>query len=343
MSPCTQSTNDPLGKHEGQSGPDIVSGPTKLPWDEPEPPPRSTAAFEPLSKSSPNNLPHFFSTSLDPVRKQPYSISRASVTPLEVHLSDKDLARIQDGNTNLGMQVPASKLPSKVDISGTARSSADFVSFSGDSSGTLTSVYDEQDYRRQTAQQRQSGHTTDPGNSILESKTEHLMMGYIQLGGTFSVDTSLLSTSAFDEARRKGIVGDQGGGGLVRDDPNQRGSGIFGALHWGKLASPLEGLLGGSHLSSINDSKAYEGSVPIISTPQSILFVNLHLHPGESKAFEYSYHLPEGIPPTHEGKAIKINYQLTIGTQSFLAKDKKHHVQHIDIPFRVLPGITGMS
>ena len=226
-------------------------------------------------------------------------------------------------------------------MSVTPRSSAEFVSFSGNSSESLTSVYDEQDYRRQTAQQRQFGHITDPGIPSLKSRAEHLMMGYVQLGGTFSVDTSLLSTSAFDEARQKGIIGDQGGGGLVRDDPNKRGSGIFGTLSWGKFASPLEGLLGGSQMSSIKDSKPYEGSVPIVSTPQSILFVNLQLQPGESKAFEYSYLLPNGIPPTHEGNAIKINYQLTIGTQRFLAKDKKHNVQHIDIPFKVLPGITG--
>lgn len=81
-------------------------------------------------------------------------------------------------------------------------------------------------------------------------------------------------------------------------------------------------------------------SVPILSTPQSILFVDLRLPPGESRSYKFKFTLPKGIPPSHKGKAIKIAYNLVLGTQ----RPGKGVVQPtiIEVPFRVLPHVNGL-
>src|SRR6202008_4018368 len=44
-------------------------------------------------------------------------------------------------------------------------------------------------------------------------------------------------------------------------------------------------------------------SIPIFSTPQSLLFVDLKLQPGESKCFLYTIKIPDTIPPSFRGKS----------------------------------------
>jgi hypothetical protein len=80
-------------------------------------------------------------------------------------------------------------------------------------------------------------------------------------------------------------------------------------------------------------------SVPLLSTPQSILFVDLKLAPGESKTYEYAFKLPKGLPPTHRGKAMKISYSLVIGTQR-PGGAKEQQVTSVEIPFRVLGSVN---
>lgn len=80
-------------------------------------------------------------------------------------------------------------------------------------------------------------------------------------------------------------------------------------------------------------------SIPILSTPQSILFVDLRLGPGESKSYTYKFLLPKGIPPSHRGKAIKVVYNLVIGTQRPGMGVQQPKV--VEIPFRVFPHIHG--
>ena len=244
-------------------------------------------------------------------------------------------------NSNVDSYNPVSRVLSSTNINETPRSSGEFFSLSNNSSETLASDYIE---RKQISTPVSPWHSRqssllDPSLKVRVS--EKLMMSYVQLSGSFSVDGSLINKSVFDETRRKGIIGDQGGGGLVREDVRKRESGFFGSLGWGSIGAPLEGFLGGSELSSIKGSRESERNIPILSTPQSILFVDLQLAPGESKSFEYSHILPRGIPPSHKGKAMKVTYHLVIGTQRFIASAHKHHVQHVDIPFRVLPGVNG--
>lgn len=170
------------------------------------------------------------------------------------------------------------------------------------------------------------------------------MMGYAQVMGNFTLDGSLINQAPFEEVKRKGVVGGQGGGGVVGVERKTRDSGLFGALGWGNLGESIGGLLGASEPSSIREMRniATSKAVPLITTPQSILFVDLRLGPGESRSYTYSFTLPRGLPPTHKGRSIKVAYHLTIGTQRpGSARDQQ--VKHVEIPFRVFGSVNSMS
>jgi hypothetical protein len=72
------------------------------------------------------------------------------------------------------------------------------------------------------------------------------MMGYAQIMGSFTLDGSLINQAPFEEVKRKGVVGGQGGGGVVGVEKTKRESGLFGALGWGNIGESLGGLLGAS-------------------------------------------------------------------------------------------------
>ena len=166
------------------------------------------------------------------------------------------------------------------------------------------------------------------------------MMGYAQIHGSFTLDGSLINQSPFEEVKRKGAVGGQGGG-VIGVERNKRDSGLLGGFGWGNFSESLGGLLGGSELSSIKEMRgiASSRSIPLLSTPQSILFVDLRLAPGESKSYRYSFKLPRGLPPSHRGKAIKTSYKLVIGTQR-PGGAKEQQVKSVEVPFRILGSVN---
>ncbi len=165
-------------------------------------------------------------------------------------------------------------------------------------------------------------------------------MGYAQIQGSFTLDASLISQAPFEDVKRKGAVGGQGGG-VIGVESNKRDSGLLRSFGWGNLGESLGGLLGGGELSSIKDMRGIASSraVPLLSTPQSILFVDLRLGPGEAKTYKYSFKLPRGLPPSHRGKAIKITYKLIIGTQR-PGGAKEQQVKSVEVPFRVLGSVN---
>ena len=240
---------------------------------------------------------------------------------------------------------PLARVLSPVSIAGTPRSSIDFYTMSNNSSETLASEYIGPN---PACQPGRNGHSRQPSHlAPIISHTrppETLMMGYVQVMGSFTLDGSLVNSAPFETVKRKGVIGGQGSGGVVGVDRPKKDSGLFGALGWGSIGESIGGLLGGSELSSIREMKgiANTNSVPIITTPQSILFVDLKLGPGESKSFWYTHGLPRGIPPTHKGRAMKISYQLVIGTQRAQSTTQQHIVKHVEVPFRVLAGVNGM-
>ena len=229
-------------------------------------------------------------------------------------------------------------------INGTPRSSIDLYSASNNSAETLASEYTAPIINRQSSRPqhgRQLSHLAPISSH--GRRPEALIMGYVQLVGSFTLDGSLVKLAPFEDIKRKGVIGGQGSGGVVGVELAKKDSSLFGTLGWGNIGESLGNILGGGEPSSIREMKgvAKMRSVPILSTPQSILFVDLKLDPGENKSFEYVHMLPKGIPPTHKGRAIKITYNLVVGTQRAQVKAQQHSIRHVDIPFRVLPSVNG--
>ena len=229
-----------------------------------------------------------------------------------------------------------------VSIGGTPRSSADFYSTSNNSTETLISEYNNHEQGRMQTTPVHGRHGSWIG-SMQSPKPDVLMMGYAQILGSYTLDGSLINQAPFEEAKRKGIVGGHGGGGVVRNEASKRDSGILGSLGWGNIGESLGGLLGANEISSIKEGQdsANAKAIPILSTPQAVLFVDLRLGPGESKSFTYNHPLPKGIPPSHKGRAIRVGYNLVIGTQRAATKLPQQHIQQAEIPFRVLTSVTG--
>jgi hypothetical protein len=235
---------------------------------------------------------------------------------------------------------PRSKILSPTSIAGTPRSSGEFYSLSNNSTETLASEYLPQHVARSSTH---GGHSRRPSNLVSVNHhrpPETLMMGYAQIHGSFSLDGSLISQAPFEEVKRKGAVGGQGGG-VIGIETKKRDSGLLRGLGWGNIGESIGGLLGGGELSSIKDMRgiASSRSIPLLSTPQSILFVDLRLAPGQSKSYKYSFKLPRGLPPSHRGKAIKIAYKLIIGTQR-PGGAKEQQVKSVEVPFRVLGSVN---
>ncbi|KAF8460229.1 Rgp1-domain-containing protein [Kalaharituber pfeilii] len=219
----------------------------------------------------------------------------------------------------------------------TPRSSGEFYSLANSTTETLLSEYDPR-----LAQNRLMRPQHSRRQSLLAGGArlpETLMMGYAQVIGTFTLDGSLVQTSQFEEIKRKGVVGGQGGGGVVGLDTQKSDGKFLSSFGWGSFGGAIGGLLGGNTPSSLADMKnlASQKNIPILSTPQSILFVDLRLGPGESRSYNFSFPLPKGLPPSHRGKAIKVNYVLKIGTQRSGKGVQQPKV--VEIPFRVFPHV----
>lgn len=240
---------------------------------------------------------------------------------------------------------PITRILSPISMSGTPRSSIDFYTTSNNSLETLASEYISQDPSRLSTNGPHARQLSLLGPMNSEKAAETLMMGYGQIAGSFTLDGSLVNQAPFEEVKRKGIIGGQGGGGVVRAESVKREGGLFGGIGWGSIGESLGGFLGSNELSSIRETKDTAGtkSIPILSTPQSVLFVNLQLKPGESKSYKFRHPLPRGIPPTHKGRAMKVSYRLIIGTQRAARDSVQHHVQNVNIPFRVLSGVNGKT
>lgn len=226
-------------------------------------------------------------------------------------------------------------------MDGTPRSSGEFYSMSNNSTETLASEYAAHSSRLlpRPMHQRHGSHLAPP---VAQNRPESLMMGYAQIMGSFTLDGSLINQAPFEEVKRKGVVGGQGGGGVVGvERTKKRESGLFGAMGWGNIGESLGGLLGSSEPSSIREMGriASMKTVPLISTPQSILFVDLKLAPGESKSYTYSFTMPKGLPPSHKGRSMKVSYHLTIGTQR-AGSTKEQQVKQVDVPFRVFGSVN---
>ncbi|EME48611.1 hypothetical protein DOTSEDRAFT_67597 [Dothistroma septosporum NZE10] len=263
--------------------------------------------------------------------EQPSKLARS---PSTMHSGQKRplSPRLTDGwNGMTGSLNPVTRVMSETSAEGTPRSSSELYSTSNHSDETLTSeVPSQQPFGRLLPK---GLHSRRPSRSPQSrpAEAETLMMAYAQTLGHFTLDGSLVNTAPFEEVKRKAV---QGGGGVVGVERSRRSSGLFGALSWGNIGESLGGLLGGDEMSSMAQMKATVGSktIPLLSTPQSLLFVDLRLGPGESQSYNYRFSLPRGLPPSHRGRAIKVTYNLLLGVQ----RPEGQAVKRIEIPFRVL-------
>lgn len=237
---------------------------------------------------------------------------------------------------------PISRVMSESSTTGTPRSSGEFYSMSNHSDETLTSELPTQAANGRLipkpSHSRQASRSPQ-GTRTRPAEPETLMMATVQTTGSFTLDGALVNAAPFEEVKRRGV---QTGGGVVgvERSNSKRSSGMFGAFSWNNIGESLGGLLGADESkSSMAQMKANVGgkSVPLLSTPQSLLFVDLRLAPGESKTFNYKFQLPRGLPPSHRGRAMKVTYHLTIAIQ----RPERQAMKHVEIPFRVLGSYNG--
>ena len=223
---------------------------------------------------------------------------------------------------------------------GTPKTSVEIYSTQNDSSETLASEYVTPSIVHQ--QPNRSSQVHQSARGLPTQATEVLIMGYVQLTGSFTLDASLVNLTPFENIKKQGVIGGQGSGGVVGIEPSTKDRGLLNGLGWNSIGSSLGSLLGGNELSSFKEMKeiASNRSIPVLTTPQSILFIDLNLGPGESKSYLYQNKLPNGIPPTHKGRAMKVSYQLVIGLQRAHFATQQQMVRQLDVPFKVLPGIN---
>ncbi|KAL5051452.1 hypothetical protein BDW71DRAFT_193800 [Aspergillus fruticulosus] len=250
-------------------------------------------------------------------------------------------------------QMLQSKVLSASSLSGSHRSSTEFYSLSNNSTETLQSEYtNHSNPMLRASYPRHSRHLSSMESAPPVSSGQALLMGYAQISASFTVDGSLINQSAFDEVKRQGVVGGAGnGGGVANSRPasssgkSRKGGGFWGALNWNSIEESISGLLSNNDLDGLRDMRGVSSSksIPLLSTPQSLLFVDLRLAPGEEQSFSFAFTLPSGLPASHKGKAIKISYNLVIGTQRPTGSNEPQKVNRISIPFRVFSGVNAQG
>ena len=169
-----------------------------------------------------------------------------------------------------------------------------------------------------------------------------LLMGYAHLNATFTLDGSLVDQSQFEDVKKKGFLGGQAGGGVVGVKKIRPASGFMGSFNFGSIGESLNNLVGADDMSSVKEMSAVSNSraIPLLSTPQSLLFVDLRLEPGEEKSYSFNTNLPRGLPSSYRGKAIRISYNILVGVQGVPGGRDVHRVSQVNIPIRVFSGVN---
>ncbi|KAF6751399.1 Rgp1-domain-containing protein [Ephemerocybe angulata] len=72
------------------------------------------------------------------------------------------------------------------------------------------------------------------------------------------------------------------------------------------------GASGGSVGDAVNNVDA-EVPLPTFEVQPAMLAVDLNLAPGESRSYTYTVNLPDNLPPTFRGKALRFSYELVVG------------------------------
>ena len=176
-------------------------------------------------------------------------------------------------------------------------------------------------------------------SSDVAQKADTLIMGFAQITGNFMIDEALINATEFDEVKSKGVMGGKSGGGVVGVDARRSAS--WTGLGYLGTSFGLGTLFGGTQPSSLAEmrDRATSKTIPILSTPPSILFVDIRLLPGESRSFSYTFKLPRNLPPSHSGRVLRISYSLVVTTQR--RGKSGQHLSTAEIPFRLFSHLDG--
>ncbi|PWN47196.1 Rgp1-domain-containing protein [Violaceomyces palustris] len=211
-----------------------------------------------------------------------------------------------------------------------------------------------------------------PNANLVPPGSEKILWSFVQLGGTLEIDESLIKPGDFENVKRKLAYGEAvsaswntsaaspsmpgtprtlGGGDLGHDadEPSSAASRLGWSDYFrSALSSHGKSRLSrhrrtGSTLQDTRDRTMSSRSIPTFSSPPSILAVDLLLGPGESRTYSFKIKLPVDLPPSFQGKSIKFNYNLSIGTNKVDVLNRSRHGQKsrlIQIPIRVYNHIT---
>lgn len=140
-----------------------------------------------------------------------------------------------------------------------------------------------------------------------DTKMESVMIVHAQVMGTFTIDSALVKAAKFAHLKGQGMTGPSGGG-VVSDAS-------ITSTRW-SLAS-WSGVLGTSQLSSLDDlRRGFSGkALPVLTTAPTILEVEMSLAPGTRRTTTFSLVLPSNLPPSYDGRAFKISYELRLVAQ----------------------------
>lgn len=141
------------------------------------------------------------------------------------------------------------------------------------------------------------GHSAPAGRQAFNAD---LVLGwaYCQLEGKFEYDDRLIRSNVFDGIRNR----PRHGGGQLGHQPTSTDN--SGWLGWLFGATP----------SGTGSEHGKGKKLPVFENPVSILDVDLHLRPGESRTYTFSMDLPQELPPSFRGRSIKFSYNLVVGT-----------------------------
>lgn len=195
-----------------------------------------------------------------------------------------------------------------------------------------------------------------PPPDTLASGSEKILWSFAQIRGTIEIDESLIKPSDFENLKRRLAYGDLTGANAsphsVPGTPRTLGGGDLGQTAdalpsptgWSSyLRSPFAGRAQqhrrtGSTFQDAQERTLQSRSVPTFSAPPSIVAVDLVLAPGESKTYQFKLALPIDLPPSYQGKAIRLKYVLTLGTNRsdmYAASARAQTSRLITIPIRI--------
>ncbi|SPO32487.1 uncharacterized protein UTRI_04231 [Ustilago trichophora] len=220
------------------------------------------------------------------------------------------------------------------------------------------SVTDWSQSKRRPSISRSPGHSPIyPPPDTLAPGSEKILWSFAQIGGTIEIDESLIKPGDFENLKRRLAYGDLTGANAsphsVPGTPRTLGGGDLGQTSDDKpgpssWSSYLRGPFGGraqqhrrtgSTMQDAQDRTLQSRSVPTFATPPSIVAVDLVLAPGESKTYQFKLRLPVDLPPSYHGKAIRLKYVLTLGTNRssdvYAASTRAQTSRLIQIPIRI--------